>query len=98
MGEFLVRVATPADVDRLWPLFDETDRQRVLLWPGLDLKRAERRRAQLVSLLLDLEHPVLVAYSGIRAVGYQLLPFGTPYVSESWRGLGVEAALMAYLA
>jgi hypothetical protein len=39
MGEFFVRVATPADADRLWPLFDE----------------AEKRGPRLLAALLGVE-------------------------------------------
>lgn len=94
MSEFFIRVATPADVDRLWPLFDEVENERMTVTDGAEIRLAESRRSALVSLLLDQERPVLVAYSGIRAVGYA---FGatdeTPFVSESWRGLGVDAEL-----
>jgi hypothetical protein len=97
MGEFLIRVATPADVDRLWPLFDEAHRRPGILRALLVAGRSERRRARLVALLLDFERPVLLAYSGIRLVGFLLLPDGKPYVSESWRGLGVDEELWEYL-
>lgn len=92
-----MRVATPADVDRLWPLFDEVENNRIFLADGKGLDAVERRRSDLVELLVDLERPVLVAYSGIRAVGYLPLPGRKPYVSASWRGLGVEQALLDFL-
>lgn len=94
MGEFFIRTATPADVDRLWPLFDEVENERLLVADTDAIALAESRRATLVALLLDPESPVLVAYSGIRAVGYA---FATgrerPFVSASWRGLGVDVEL-----
>jgi hypothetical protein len=96
MGEFFVRRATPADVDRLWQLFDEVENERLFLQDAAGLTLAEQRRAALVTLLLDPEHPVLVAYSGVRAVGYLRLPEGEPYVSASWRGLGVDVELRAF--
>jgi hypothetical protein len=89
-------MATPADVDRLWPLFDEVENERLFLQDGADLAIAEQRRAELVSLLLDPGHPVIVAYSGIRVVGYRVLPAGEPYVTESWRGLGVDQELLTH--
>jgi hypothetical protein len=95
MGEFVVRVATPADVDRLWPLFDEVENERLFLADGAGLELAEERRAGLVALVLDPEHPVLVAYSGIRAVGYLVMPDGDPWITPSWRGLGADAELRA---
>jgi hypothetical protein len=97
MGEFLVRVATPADADRLWPLLEEADHRRPVFTLGSSLRRAERRRAKLVARLLDLERPIIVAYSGIRAVGYLMPPTGEPFVSASWRGLGVDVELRAFL-
>jgi hypothetical protein len=93
MDEFFVRVATPADVDRVWPLFDEVENERLFLTDTDALELVELRRAQLVQTLL--ESRVLVAYSGIRAVGY-LLPGDDPYISPSWRGLGVEDALRGF--
>jgi hypothetical protein len=97
MGEFLVRVATPADADRLWPLLEEADRRTPIFTLGSSLRRAERRRARLVARLLDVERPIIVAYSGIRAVGYLMPPGGEPFVSSSWRGLGVDVELQEYL-
>jgi len=97
MGEFFVRVATPADADRLWVLFDEAEQRRFSLPGRLSLKRAERRRADLVTHLLDFERPILIAYAGLRAVGFLELPAGVPYVSESWRGLGVENDILEFL-
>jgi hypothetical protein len=97
MGEFLVRVATPADADRLWPLIEEADRRPPLFTLGSSLRRSERRRAKLVARLLDVERPIIVAYSGIRAVGYLMPPTGQPFVSASWRGLGVDVELVEYM-
>ena len=101
MGEYLVRVATPADADRLWPLVDEIERRGPRLLAGMlggsTLARAENRRRALVARLLDVEHPIVVAYSGIRAVGYLLMPGGEVHVSSSWQGLGVKEELRAYL-
>jgi hypothetical protein len=97
MSEFLVRVATPADADRLWPLLEEADRRRPIFTIGSSFRRAERRRARLVSRLLDPERPIVVAYSGIRAVGYLMPPTGEPFVSASWRGLGVDVELQEFL-
>jgi hypothetical protein len=97
MGEFLVRVATPADADRLWPLLEEANQRRPYFFAGSSLRRSERRRARLVARLLDLERPIVVADSGLRAVGYLMPPVGQPFVSASWRGLGVEVELQDYL-
>jgi hypothetical protein len=47
--------------------------------------------------LLDIERPVLVAYSGIQAVGYLPLPEGGAVVRSGWEGLGVDLELEAYL-
>jgi hypothetical protein len=47
--------------------------------------------------LLDVEHPIVVAYSGVRAVGYLLMPSGEIYVSAGWRGLGVDEELRDFL-
>ena len=98
MGEFLVRVATPADADRLWPLLEEAARRRPIFTLGSSLRRSERRRTRLVARLLDIERPIVVAYSGIRAVGYLSLPDGEHFVSASWRGLGVDVELREFLA
>jgi hypothetical protein len=97
MGEFLVRVATPADADRLWPLVDAVEHRPPRLVIGNTLRAAERRRGRLVARLLDIERPVLVAYSGIQAVGYLPLPEGTPHVRPGWEGLGVDFELTEYL-
>lgn len=96
MGEFTVRAATPADVDRLWPLFDEEQPRTLRRVGALVPQIAERRRANLIKKLLDDTHPVIVAYSGIRAVGYRILPDGEPFISESWRGLGADEELLDY--
>lgn len=97
MGEFLVRVATPADADRLWPLVETAPRRRLNFILGTTLRAAERRRGQLVARLLDFERPMLVAYSGIQAVGYLPLPEGGPVVRSGWEGLGVDLELEAFL-
>ena len=96
MGEFFVRVATPADVDRLQSLFDEHEGESSVPNHEKSLEMAELRRATLVSRLRDPERAVLVAYSGIRAVGFLQRPGDTPYVAEGWRGLGVEEELLAF--
>ena len=98
MAEFEIRVATPADVDRLGPLFAEADGRGLFARARRVVQRSEPRRARLVAKLLDMERPVLVAYSGVRAVGFLALPGGEPFVSESWRGLGVEKELLDFLA
>lgn len=92
-----MRVATPADADRLWPLVDAAQRHRPRLVLGATMRTAERRRGRLVARLLDIERPVLVAYSGIQAVGYLPLPEGGPVVRPGWEGLGVDLELEAYL-
>lgn len=92
-----MRVATPADADRLWVLFEKARPRRRLLPGRHSLKRTERRRADLVTHLLDFEHPILIAYAGQRAVGFLELPAGTPYVSDGWRGLGVENDILEFL-
>ena len=101
MGEFFVRVATPADADRLWPLIDEIEKRGAGLLAGMlggaTLARAENRRRALVARLLDVEHPIVVAYSGVRAVGYLLMPSGEVHVSPGWQGLGVDDELRAFL-
>jgi|GEM_PF-5293775 len=94
MGEFFIRMATPADVDRLWPLFDEVENERLIIADNDAIALAESRRASLVALLIDPESSVLVAYSGIRAVGYAFTAGREwPFVSASWRGLGVDVEL-----
>lgn len=96
MSEYFVRLATPADVDRLWPLFDKSENDRVFIADESALSRAESRRASLVEILMNPTRPVLVAYSGIRAVGYLVAADDSPYVAESWRGLGVDVELLDY--
>lgn len=94
MGEYYIRPATPADVDRLWPLFDERDDDRLFVSDALDIEIAELRRSDLVDVLLDGSRPLLVAYSGIRAVGYAFVNGDeVPYVSAGWRGLGADVEL-----
>jgi len=101
MSEFFVRVATPADADRLWPLVDEIEKRRpglvIGMLGGATLARAENRRRALVARLLDVEHPIIVAYSGVRAVGYLLMPSGEIHVSAGWQGLGVDEELRDFL-
>ncbi|WP_213815216.1 GNAT family N-acetyltransferase [Glaciihabitans sp. dw_435] len=94
MSEYFIRLATPADVDRLWPLFDESENERLFHADEKALLLAEERREELVKLLLNPTRPVLVAYSGIRAVGYLSEADDTPYVSPSWRSLGVDEELL----
>ncbi|HEV7948226.1 MAG TPA: hypothetical protein VGP24_00535 [Glaciihabitans sp.] len=97
MTEFTVRVATPADTDRLLPLLDEMAGEKTGTRPPQNLEQIERRRAVLAASLLDFERPVVVAYSGMRVVGCLLLPDTTPFVSASWRGLGVDIELLQFL-
>jgi hypothetical protein len=109
MGMFEVVVARPNDVDRLWPLLDEDLRGRsapagdpvaVALLPRAGdgpadtLPLLEARRDRIVRLVSDPATPVLIAYSGIRAVGFALMDRngvdGRAFTSAGWRGLGVE--------
>jgi hypothetical protein len=114
MGMFEVVVARPNDVDRLWPLLDEDLRARDAPdddavaaalrprpgdAPADTLPLLEERRERIVRLVADPERPVLIAYSGIRAVGFALMDRngvgGRAFTSDGWRGLGVEEEIRA---
>ena len=59
----------------------------------------EARRDRIVALVSDPGRPVLLAYSGIRAVGFALVDRngvgGRVFTSAGWRGLGVEEEIRA---
>ncbi|CAQ01676.1 hypothetical protein B5P19_03005 [Clavibacter sepedonicus] len=59
----------------------------------------ESRRGRVVALVSDPARPVLIAYSGIRAVGFALMDRngvgGRAFTSAGWRGLGVEEEIRA---
>ncbi|PPF61101.1 hypothetical protein C5C13_00085 [Clavibacter michiganensis] len=114
MGMFQVVVARPNDADRLWPLLDEDLRSRdapgddpvadAILpraadGPADTLPVLEARRERIVRLVGDPHRPVLIAYSGIRAVGFALMDRngvdGRAFTAEGWRGLGVEEEIRA---
>ncbi|CAN01645.1 hypothetical protein [Clavibacter michiganensis] len=115
MGMFEIVVARPNDADRLWPLLDEDLRSRgdaaaddpvaaaILLrpddGPADTLPVLEARRERIVRLVSDPAAPVLIAYSGIRAVGFALMDRngvgGRAFTSAGWRGLGVEEEIRA---
>jgi len=117
MGMFEVVVARPNDVDRLWPLLDEDVRERDAP-PGDPVSDAlrrdpaggvedalpmlEARRERIVRLVTDPARPVLIAYSGIRAVGFALVDRngvgGRAFTTTGWRGLGVEEEIRASAA
>jgi hypothetical protein len=109
MGMFEVVVARPNDVDRLWPLLVEdlgereasdADPVAAALRPRPgdaaddSLPLMEARRERIVRLVSDPAAPVLVAYSGIRAVGFAIMDRngvgGRAFTASGWRGLGVE--------
>jgi hypothetical protein len=109
MGMFEVVVARPNDVDRLWSLLAEDLRERhapdadpvaaaIRPRPGDapddTLPLMEARRERIVRLVSDAAAPVLIAYSGIRAVGFALMDRngvdGRAFTATGWRGLGVE--------
>ena len=62
--------------------------------PGDALPLLEARRDRIVALVTDPGRPVLLAYSGIRAVGFALMDRngvrGRVFTAAGWRGLGVE--------
>jgi hypothetical protein len=132
MGMFQVVQARPNDVDRLWALLEEDQRERAAgpvaraahaapdqgadAVPHADpvdaalaarvgdpapdtLPLLESRRARLVALVSDPARPLLIAYSGIRAVGFALMDRngvdGRAFTSAGWRGLGVEEEIRA---
>ncbi len=96
MGEFHVRLATAADVDRIGALLGGSSGERAFLVDVSEVEVAERRRTDLVELLLDPSRPLLVAYSGIRAVGcFFVLDDDPPRIDPGWRQLGVEGELDA---
>ncbi|QIS42015.1 hypothetical protein GW571_07650 [Clavibacter capsici] len=59
----------------------------------------EARRDRVVALVTDPARPVLIAYSGIRAVGFALMDRngvgGRAFTAAGWRGLGVEEEIRA---
>lgn len=67
--------------------------------PGDALPLLEARRERIVALVSDRGRPVLLAYSGIRAVGFALMDRngvgGRCFTSAGWRGLGVEEEIRA---
>jgi len=92
------RAADPADpadpVDAVVADRDAPDRA-----PGDALPLLEARRDRIVALVSDPGRPVLLAYSGIRAVGFALMDRngvgGRVFTSAGWRGLGVEEEIRA---
>ena len=96
MGEFHIRLATAADVDRVGPLVGAFDGERAFFADMSEVEHVERRRDELVELLLDPSRPLLVAYSGIRAVGCVfVLDDDPPRVDAGWLQIGVEGELDA---
>jgi hypothetical protein len=67
--------------------------------PADTLPVLEARRERIVGLVSDPVRPVLIAYSGIRAVGFALMDRngvdGRVFTSAGWRGLGVEEEIRA---
>ncbi|PPF67823.1 hypothetical protein C5E16_08500 [Clavibacter michiganensis] len=67
--------------------------------PADALPLLEARRDRIVALVTDPSRPVLLAYSGIRAVGFALMDRngvgGRVFTSAGWRGLGVEEEIRA---
>ncbi|MFT7709733.1 hypothetical protein ACMT9Y_02105 [Clavibacter tessellarius] len=67
--------------------------------PADALPLLEARRDRIVALVSDPGRPVLLAYSGIRAVGFALVDRngvgGRVFTSAGWRGLGVEEEIRA---
>ncbi|OUE18685.1 hypothetical protein BFL34_02720 [Clavibacter michiganensis] len=67
--------------------------------PADTLPLLESRRERIVGLVSDPARPVLIAYSGIRAVGFALMDRngvdGRVFTSGGWRGLGVEEEIRA---
>jgi hypothetical protein len=67
--------------------------------PADTLPVLEARRERIVGLVSDPVRPVLIAYSGIRAVGFALVDRngvdGRAFTSAGWRGLGVEEEIRA---
>jgi hypothetical protein len=70
--------------------------------PADVLPLLEARRDRIVALVSDPERPVLLAYSGIRAVGFALMDRngvgGRVFTAAGWRGLGVEEEIRAAAA
>ncbi|OUE27575.1 hypothetical protein [Clavibacter michiganensis] len=62
--------------------------------PSDTLPLLESRRGRVVALVSDPARPVLIAYSGVRAVGFALMDRngvgGRAFTAAGWRGLGVE--------
>jgi hypothetical protein len=67
--------------------------------PDDTLPVLEARRDRVVALVSDPGRPVLIAYSGIRAVGFALMDRngvgGRAFTAAGWRGLGVEEEIRA---
>ncbi|MFT2751469.1 hypothetical protein [Clavibacter sp. Sh2088] len=67
--------------------------------PADALPVLEARRDRVVALVSDPGRPVLIAYSGIRAVGFALMDRngvgGRAFTAAGWRGLGVEEEIRA---
>ncbi|ALD12794.1 hypothetical protein [Clavibacter capsici] len=67
--------------------------------PADALPVLEARRDRVVALVTDPARPVLIAYSGIRAVGFALMDRngvgGRAFTAAGWRGLGVEEEIRA---
>ena len=67
--------------------------------PADTLPVLEARRERIVRLVSDPTAPVLIAYSGIRAVGFALMDRngvdGRAFTASGWRGLGVEEEIRA---
>ncbi|WP_043669114.1 hypothetical protein [Clavibacter michiganensis] len=67
--------------------------------PADALPVLEARRDRVVALVSDPARPVLIAYSGIRAVGFALMDRngvgGRAFTAAGWRGLGVEEEIRA---
>ncbi|RII99997.1 hypothetical protein DZF93_18995, partial [Clavibacter michiganensis subsp. insidiosus] len=74
-------------------------RTRATDGPADTLPVLEARRERIVGLVSDPVRPVLIAYSGIRAVGFALMDRngvdGRAFTSAGWRGLGVEEEIRA---
>jgi hypothetical protein len=67
--------------------------------PADTLPVLEARRDRVVALVSDPGQPVLIAYSGVRAVGFALTDRngvgGRVFTAAGWRGLGVEEEIRA---
>jgi hypothetical protein len=87
----------PTDVDA--DPVDAAVAPRVDDAPADTLPLLEARRDRVVALISDPGRPVLIAYSGIRAVGFALMDRngvgGRAFTAAGWRGLGVEEEIRA---